>query len=364
MQFQVRALDAGQQVRQLTLEAVDETDARAQAHARQLTPLSVSTRRAGGARSGKFNLLLFAQELHALLDAGLSVVEALEVLSEKENVPERRAVLDRLSGHLRQGMRLSSALQQQAGVFPPVLVGVVQAAEGTSNLPQALQRYIDYETRVDMVRHKVVSAAIYPAILLSVGGLVTLFLLGYVVPRFAGVYQGSGRNLPWASELMIGWGQFINAHTGPLAVAMVVLVATAFFWLRARFGQGGWWRALAVLPGAAPRIEILELSRLYLTLGMLLEGGIPVHQALHMAKAVLAAPRRRRWSAHGCRSSRASRCRTHWSATGSARRWRCGCFAWASAPGSWGRCSRAPPRSMKARRYGGSSASPEPLSRC
>lgn len=292
MQFQVRALDAQQNVRQLLLEAADEADARTQTAARELVPLSVASVGAAALRrrSG-FALLLFAQELHALLSAGLSVIESLDVLIEKESAGDRRAVLARVSAQLRQGMRLSAALQQQPDIFPAVLVGVVHAAEGTSSLPQALQRYIDYESRVDAVRHKVVSAAIYPSILLGVGGAVALFLLGYVVPRFASVYQGSGRPLPWASELLMGWGQFIHAHAMPIASAMVILVAFGVGWTRKHLGAGGLWRMLALLPGARPRIEILELSRLYLTLGMLLEGGIALHQALHMARAVLPAAR-------------------------------------------------------------------------
>ena len=76
----------------------------------------------------------------------------------------------------------------------------------------ALARYLEYETRVRAVRHKVASAAIYPAILMVVGLAVALFLLGYVVPRFAAVYQGSGRPLPWASSLLLAWGQFASAH--------------------------------------------------------------------------------------------------------------------------------------------------------
>jgi general secretion pathway protein F len=182
-------------------------------------------------------------------------------------------------------------MRLQPAVFPPLFVGVVQAAENTSDLPRALLRYIEYESRVEAVRHRVVSAAIYPAILLVVGGAVSLFLLGYVVPRFASVYQSSGRDLPWASQLLMAWGQFAGEYAAWLFSAFALAVGSAILFARRQIATGGWWRALRLLPGAKSRLEILELSRLYLTLGMLLEGGIAVQHALKLSAAVLDAQR-------------------------------------------------------------------------
>ena len=289
MQYLVRALDSQQQLHTLALDALDDADARTQTLTQHLTPITIarSTGAALGQPRGAFRLLLFVQELQALLAAGLSVIESLDTLVEKDPVPARRAVLARLALHLREGQRLSSAMRQQPAVFPPLFVGVVQAAENTSDLPRALMRYIEYETRVDVVRHQVVSAAIYPAILLVVGGAVSLFLLGYVVPRFASVYQSSGRDLPWASQVLMLWGQFAGQHTAVLFTAFGTALVAAGWLVRQQLASGGWWRSLRLIPGARPRLEILELSRLYLTLGMLLEGGIAVQHALKLSGAVL-----------------------------------------------------------------------------
>lgn len=288
MQFTVRALDASEQMQTLVVEAADAADAQAQVQARRLTPLSAVPARSGmPRRADRFALLLFAQELHALLQAGLSVIEALDTLIEKDPQPARRAVLMRLAEGLRQGQRLSSVLREQPQVFPPLFVGVVQAAEGTSDLPRALSRYLDYETRLQAVLHKVTSAAIYPAVLLVVGLSVSLFLLGYVVPKFSSVYQGSGQTLPWASQLLMRWGQWAGAH-GAQALVVVLLLATGVVWkVRQTMAGGGWWRLLGALPGAQAKGEVLQLSRLYLTLGMLLEGGIPLQRALALCDPVL-----------------------------------------------------------------------------
>jgi len=288
MQYLVRALDSSQQIQTLLVDALDETDAQTQARSRQLTPVSV-VRRSGVSlrREAKFPLLLFVQELHALIGAGLSVVEAIDTLVDKAPAGARRAVMARVAQQLREGHRVSDALRQQADVFPPLFVGIVQAAEGTSDLPRALARYLDYETRLEGVRHKVVSAAIYPAILLVVGGAVSLFLLGYVVPKFAAIYQGGGRSLPWASQLLMTWGEFAGRNAVTLFALFTAGAGFAFWWLQRHMAGGGWWRALGLLPGAKSKVQILELSRLYLTLGMLLEGGIPVQHALRLSCAVL-----------------------------------------------------------------------------
>lgn len=295
MQFDVRALTADHLVTRLLIDATSEEDARRQVEARGLFAAAITpTRRSmfgnlfSGARKARgLSLVLFSQELLALLNAGLSIVEGLEALLEKEGSPATRDILTRLLTALREGKRFSQALAEQPELFPPLYVGIVKAAEGTSDLPRSLARYIDYQERIDIVRSKIISAAIYPAILMLVGGGVTFFLIGYVVPRFAEVYQGAGRSLPWLSQLMLDWGQFAARHTKSLALGIAVFIAVLFFAGRRFFAQGGVTRLLTKIPGIGERAQVYELSRLYLTLGMLLEGGIPIVAAMETVQGMV-----------------------------------------------------------------------------
>ncbi|MES2534451.1 MAG: type II secretion system F family protein [Pseudomonadota bacterium] len=288
MQYDIRALSAEHQMTLLTIDAGDETDACRQVEARGLFVAAITPahRSAFGgllarrSRSGRLSLVLFSQELLALLKAGLSIVECLEALLEKEANAATRSVLTRLLAGLREGKRFSGVLAEQTDLFPPLYIGIVKAAEGTSDLPRALTRFIDYQQRIDAVRGKIVSAAIYPLILLCVGGGVSLFLIAYVVPRFAEVYQGAGRNLPWLSQLLLSWGQFAGAHTTGLVAGILIGLIILVVSLRQFLAQGGMARLVAALPGIGERARIYELSRLYLTLGMLLEGGIPIVPAM------------------------------------------------------------------------------------
>ena len=292
MQYAVRTLAPDMSIGSQIVDAQDEADARRQIEARGLFVSAVEPVRSGGLRRRRgagLSLVLFSQELLALLTAGLGIVEALEALLEKEANPATRGVLDRLLAGLREGKRFSTVLSEQADLFPPLYIGIVRAAEGTSDLPRSLERYIDYQQRIDIVRSKIVSAAIYPVILLLVGAGVSLFLITYVVPRFAEVYQGAGRNLPWMSQMLLGWGQFAGQHGTALLVAMGALLVGAVAGWRHMVRSGGFGRLFARLPGIGERVRIYELSRLYLTLGMLSEGGITIVNAIDTVQGMVSA---------------------------------------------------------------------------
>jgi len=290
MEFKVRAFDeASQQVFGLAVEARDEAEARTQVAARGFAPLSIVAQRSPTrlGRRRRFDVQLFAQELHTLTQAGLSVVESLEALLEKEEHTVPRAVIGRLLTTLREGRKLSAAMQAQDTVFPALLIGIVQSAESTGELATALERYLAYDERVQAVRQRVVSASIYPAILLSVGALVAAFLMGWVVPRFSGVYRGAGRSLPWGSQLLLDWGQLVNQHGPAVLAGLLGTGALLSWWVQRRAGGRGWQPVLVWVPGLARWVHLMALARLYLTLGLLLRGGLPIQQALALVRSVL-----------------------------------------------------------------------------
>ncbi len=286
MKFEVRGLRGGV-VESLTVEAATTDDARSLALEQQMEVLSVRVLRAGWQRARRFDLALFSEELAELLDAGLSVVEAVDTLAQAQRATEAGDIYRDLVKLLRQGHTFSAALEKVPHGFPPLYVGLIRAAEKTSDLHGALVRYLDYSGRLDTLRNKVASALIYPAILFTVGGAVIVFLLAFVVPRFASVYRGAGRDLPYFSALLLEWGAFATRHGFELAISsLTLLVGLATWGWRAR-RTGGLERLAAYLPGVAQRIHLFRLSRLYLTLGTLLNGGMPIVQALTLSRGVV-----------------------------------------------------------------------------
>src|SRR5258706_12461926 len=232
MQFNVHALDAQQQVVALRLEAASEADARGMAAGRGLTVFSIEGKRSlrlprvGRPGSG-FRTSLFSIELLSLLEAGLNLVEALQTLAEKDVAGERQQVLSGLVAAIHRGEPFSKAVAAFPQHFSPLYVATIKASERTGNVKEALSRYIAYHDELDKVKKKVVSASIYPAILVIVGTLVLGFLMFYVVPRFAQVYDDMSHTLPLFSRLLLSFGSFSGRHGYFLFSAFILGVGSA-----------------------------------------------------------------------------------------------------------------------------------------
>ncbi|MET0518312.1 MAG: type II secretion system F family protein [Burkholderiaceae bacterium] len=244
-----------------------------------------------GASAGKrFPLQLFSQELAVLLDAGITLLEALTTLREKEAGAAVRAALDAVIASVQQGQPLSAALRAQPQAFDELICAIVAANERSGQLGAALAQHARYLAWVASLRARLIAACVYPLMLLSVGGAVILFLLLFVLPRFSGILDGLGRELPWGSRVLIGFGQTAGQHPlGVLGGVAALFVLATLTWrrpaLRLRLQASLW-----TLPGLGPRLRVLALARLYRSLAMLLASGVPVLAALRIAQDVVAAP--------------------------------------------------------------------------
>jgi general secretion pathway protein F len=290
MRFQVTALVGGNRVETVAVDAHDAREARALAQDRGYAVLAVRRRLAVLAllrRRGSFPLQLVSQELRVMLEAGLSLPEAMQALVEKESREDLRHTLKRVADALLEGASFSAALARQPEAFPALYVATIKAAEKTGDLAEALARYVTYQQQLDAIRRKVVSASVYPMLLLGVGVLVALFLLAYVVPRFAAVYQDLGRELPWITQLMLGWGRFLDEHTALAALGALVAGAGMVHALSRQSVRAALLRQIWRIPRLGERLRIYDLSRLYRTLAMLLRSGMPIVPAMRNASGLL-----------------------------------------------------------------------------
>ena len=292
MNYKIQGLDADGHFVSLELSAAGPQQAKQFGRERGLDVLAVESARPGLAAlrktsASKFPLLLFNQELLALLEAGLSIVEALETLLEKEARAENRQVLGSVVASLHEGQSLSSAFESQPIAFPELYVATVRSSERSGNLSDSLQRYVAYQIQVDQMRKKIIAASIYPLLLMVVGGLVVLFLMIYVIPKFSHIYADSGRDLPLASWLLLRWGSLIETHGGLLAGLAFGGLAAAAYLLSTPTARGWLREALWRLPVVGERMRVYQLSRFYRTLGMLMSAGIAVMPALERVAGLL-----------------------------------------------------------------------------
>jgi general secretion pathway protein F len=289
MEFRVKALDREQAVLAQHVDAIDETDARRQLGLLGLRVISLTPVRQTRlfARPGKIPLVIFSQELVSLLDAGLSLVESMEALTEKEETAAVRRPLEQILSRLYEGQTLGAALAEHPSTFPYLFIATVRASERTGSLREALTRFITYQQQIDALRKTLVNASIYPAVLLAAGLLVTLFLMGYVVPRFSSIYEQLGSDLPLASRLLLQWGQMLEAHTMTVVVVGGAAAAAIAYGLSRRSTRALFGAWFAKVPAIGRQLRLYQLARLYRTVGMLLRSGMPAVTAMTMSSGLL-----------------------------------------------------------------------------
>ncbi len=229
----------------------------------------------------------FTQQLATLLGAGQPLDRALSILLDSPEDPRAREVIADVRDAVRGGAPLSSALERQHGVFSRLYVNMVRAGEAGGSLQETLRRLAEYLERSRALRGRVINALIYPAILLLVVGFALLFLLGYVVPQFAQMYESLDVEQPWFTSAVMTLGSVVQQGW----FVLIALPLLLLWWLdrkrrdpvfRDRFDD---WVLRQKIVG--PLVARLETARLARTLGTLLRNGVPLMAALGISRNVL-----------------------------------------------------------------------------
>ncbi|MEI9997325.1 MAG: type II secretion system F family protein [Rhizomicrobium sp.] len=294
--FRYRAVTAAGTLTTGTLDAASEAEAIAQIRGLGHLPLTAARAGAGGWRAllpsaripkPSATAISFAtQELAALLGARLPLDRALAILAELEETRVLRAPLKAVMASVRDGASLAEAFEA-TGVFAKSYVTMVRAGEHGGNLEVTLKRLSDYLARANAVREAVVSALIYPLVLLCTGMLSAVFVMTYVLPEFAPLFQQSGKPLPWPTAVALAIGAFLSAYWWLIAIAAALLVLL----LRRAAAAPDFRRArdrmllrLPVIGDLALKTQVERFSRM---LGTLLTSGVALPQALLLARDTL-----------------------------------------------------------------------------
>jgi general secretion pathway protein F len=231
----------------------------------------------------------FARDMSLMLLSGLSLMDSLKTLRERASA-STAAPLDALTKRLTQGEALSQAMLS-SGAFRASLLACVKASELTGDLPDSLARYAANAGRLRALRGRMVSALVYPCVLLAVAALVVVFLLLFVVPRFAMVLESTGKDMPAMSQLLINVGRALHGVPNTAWLALGGLVLWALYELVKASREG---RLQAVLAGLASRIPgIRDIVRAFghsqfaRSGAMLVRSGVPVLKALAMCRELL-----------------------------------------------------------------------------
>lgn len=240
-----------------------------------------------GKRVSSKDVALFTQQMATLLAAGLPLDRAMHVLLDLADEGPLKDMVKAVRDQVRGGSSLSAALEAQHGVFSRLYINMVRAGEAGGTLDETLARLSDYLARSKELKDSIVSALIYPALLLfmAVGSL--LVLLIYVVPQFMPIFEELGGDLPLITKLVLGVGQTLQHYWWALLGGGFLLTA----WLRGQFENAKtrvlWDRRLLAFGPVGRLIAQIEMARLARTVGTLLTNGVPVLSALSIGRNVM-----------------------------------------------------------------------------
>lgn len=295
MQFQVRSARQGDPViADRVLDAPSESILRERLLSEGVTVLSLQrakplNSKAASALKGQYPI--FCRELRTLIRAGMTIVEAVDTLAIQATLAGNSSELaSAVLARLQRGQALSIALEELPET-PLVLIAAVRAGERTSNLAEALDDYLRYHSLVEQLRRKLVSAAIYPSLVMGLGLVIAIFLLLVVMPNFARMYDNLRGAPGGRAAFMISISQFVAQHRPELMGALVLAGIFLVMWIR----NGHAKRALINLGQSSEwlrvRLEDFNLAMMYQALSLMLKGGFPMTEAMAVASKSSAAPR-------------------------------------------------------------------------
>jgi type IV pilus assembly protein PilC len=228
------------------------------------------------------DFLIFNQQFSTLIKAGLPILKALDLLADRTAAPRLRPILAEVRQRVRDGALLSEALAAQ-GAFPPVYVTAVTAGERSGNLTGVIDQYIAYLRVSTGFRSRLLTALIYPAVLVAVAFLLITYVVTYAMPRFGELYHELGIPLPGITTVLLAIA--LPLRTYFLAIIVVAAIAAAFIFVWTRSDRG----AIAI-DRLKPRVPVLgdiwlksEIAQFVRTLSTLLTGGTPLVPALNTA---------------------------------------------------------------------------------
>jgi type IV pilus assembly protein PilC len=227
--------------------------------------------------------LVFNQELATLLKAGMPLVQSLDLLKRRVVAPTFRRVLDDIHEKVRSGTALSDAFAAHGELFPRVYTASLLAGERSGNLDAVLRRYVEYTKVIATVTRKIISALVYPAILVSLAMAVITIIVVKVVPSFTDFYQSFGGDLPLLTRIIVQVSNFVRAEFLPIGLAILVAVVAFGGWVRQPGQKARLDHLLLGLPMLGQVARKFATSQMSRTLATLLGGGLPLVNALDIA---------------------------------------------------------------------------------
>jgi len=296
--YSYSALDAGNNVKRGVIEEIDKAAAARRLLGQGLRPLEIKPQQAGSKtvfsldsfrknKLTKADLDFFTTQIALLLNAGLSLDAALRTMKQNSQKPAFKHFTGEIERKLKEGKSFSEALADYP-MFSPMYISIVRAGEEGGILPAMLLRISEYQKTFQELTQFIVSAAIYPIILLVVGIVAVGILVTTILPRFEVLFQGMGQKLPFHVRILMDGAGFISSNMLLTIIVLVAPIAWASYWFKTEQGRLFLDAKAITLPLISGFVRELETTRIFRTLEVLVKNGVHLATALKICSGVAA----------------------------------------------------------------------------
>jgi type IV pilus assembly protein PilC len=244
-----------------------------------------------GGRVKPKGLMIFTRQLATLIDSGLPLLRSLTVLEKQEPNPVLRATIGALAENVQSGSTFSESLAQHPKIFNKLYVNMVKAGELGGVLEIVLNRLAEYQEKAQKLKNKIVSAMVYPVIVMFIAVAILVFLMIFIVPKFKEMFANTDQELPLISQIVFGTSEFFLKQSIPFVpnvlfvfIAFVIGVFLFNMWGRTKGGR----QAIDTMKLRMPILGDIQrksaVSRFSRTLGTLVTSGVPILQALNITR--------------------------------------------------------------------------------
>ncbi len=228
-------------------------------------------------------LMVFNQELAALLKAGLPLLQALNLMLERLRDPTFKEILTQVRDRVKSGEELSDAFASFGAVFPPLYSATLKAGERTGELEQVLRRFIRYLKLVIEARKRVISALVYPSVLVGLSIAMLFVMAIFVLPRFTVFYDSMDMQLPLLTRITLGVALFLRHNLVYIIAGIVATVVATRRWAATPAGAIRLDRWKLRVPFLGPVLHLFSLAEYCRSLSTLLSGGMPLVPSMEIS---------------------------------------------------------------------------------
>ncbi len=232
------------------------------------------------------DLALFTRQLGAMIAAGISIAESLEILAEQMPNKTLAEALEDVKNEVLAGVSLAEAMKKHPHVFPPFLVNLIAAAEESGKMDVILQRATEYYEKIAAIKRKLISASWYPITVVVVATIIVLGILTFIVPTFAKLYESFGSNLPFLTQMIINISNALKENFLYILLGIIGLSILLVYFYRTPAGKEFFHRLSLKLPILGEIFLKGAIAKFARTLATLINGGVPITRALEISASV------------------------------------------------------------------------------